>query len=230
MNGGVPETVRQMNERAKQLGGMDTTVVTPDGFDEPGQVSSAYDLTLFAREGMKNADFKSYAGTKSAQFPGKPGDPPFGIQNTNTLLGKYQGMLGVKNGYTTNAGFTFIGMAERGGRTLLVGSMNAPTKAKSYDESAKLLDWGFQAAGRVRPVGTLVAPAEKPGQTPEAAASPKEAAGPAKAASAAGDDSSLPWGLWLGVCVPAGLVIGGAVFVVLRRRARADASGFDVLP
>ncbi|WP_141726181.1 D-alanyl-D-alanine carboxypeptidase family protein, partial [Actinacidiphila rubida] len=55
MNGGVAATVTQMNAEAHELQANDTHVVTPDGYDEPGQVSSAYDLTLFARQGLQNA-------------------------------------------------------------------------------------------------------------------------------------------------------------------------------
>ncbi|OEV18384.1 D-alanyl-D-alanine carboxypeptidase, partial [Streptomyces nanshensis] len=49
MNGGVPKTVREMNEKARALHADDTKVLSPDGYDHEGQVSSAYDLTLFAR-------------------------------------------------------------------------------------------------------------------------------------------------------------------------------------
>jgi D-alanyl-D-alanine carboxypeptidase (penicillin-binding protein 5/6) len=51
MNGGLETTVRQMQDKARALGARDTRVVTPDGYDEPGQVSSAYDLAVFGRSG-----------------------------------------------------------------------------------------------------------------------------------------------------------------------------------
>ncbi|MFJ5727840.1 D-alanyl-D-alanine carboxypeptidase family protein [Streptomyces paradoxus] len=54
MNGGVARTVAEMRARARQLRALDTHVVSPDGFDHPGQVSSAYDLTLFARQGLRD--------------------------------------------------------------------------------------------------------------------------------------------------------------------------------
>ena len=70
LNGGKERTVEEMNERAAELQALDTHVINPDGYDAPGQVSSAYDLTLIARSGMRNPDFREYAATPTAQFPG----------------------------------------------------------------------------------------------------------------------------------------------------------------
>lgn len=174
MNKGVAKTVTEMNEHAEELQALDTHVVSPDGYDAPGQVSSAYDLTLFARSGLQKKDFREYCSTVTAKFPGettknkkgKTVRKPFEIQNTNRLLSgdydisQYQGIAGVKNGNTTNAGATFTGVAERNGRVLLVTVMN-PSKEEHnevYKETAKLFDWGFKAAGKVQPVGELVPP------------------------------------------------------------------------
>ncbi|GAA2514859.1 D-alanyl-D-alanine carboxypeptidase [Streptomyces gobitricini] len=171
MNGGIGKTVQDMNARAAELQALDTHVVSPDGYDAVGQVSSAYDLTLIARSGMQNKDFREYCSTPRAKFPGevKPGNKKrssFEIQNTNRLLTgdygipAYQGIAGVKNGTTTHAGATFTGVAERGGKVLLVTVMNPSAKEGHavYKEAARLLDWGFSAAGKVKPVGELVPP------------------------------------------------------------------------
>ncbi|AUY54695.1 D-alanyl-D-alanine carboxypeptidase [Streptomyces sp. CB01881] len=161
MNGGLAQTVAQMQARALSLQARDTHVVSPEGYDQDGQVSSAYDLTLFARAGLRNNDFRAYCSTRTARFPGGVDKTTgqrtaFDIANTDRLLGKYPGLIGVKNGYTSNAGATFTGAAERGGRTLLVTVMHPESQAKVYDEAASLLDWGFAAAGKVEPVGHLV--------------------------------------------------------------------------
>ncbi|WP_374106689.1 D-alanyl-D-alanine carboxypeptidase family protein [Kitasatospora aureofaciens] len=161
MNGGIQQTVAEMQARAQSLQARDTKVVSPDGYDMDGQVTSAYDLTLFARAGLRNADFRSYCSTRTAVFPGGVDTltgrrTTFDIANTDRLLGKYPGLIGVKNGYTTNAGATFTGAAERGGRTLLVTVMHPEAQGRVYDEAASLLDWGFAAAGKVQPVGVLV--------------------------------------------------------------------------
>ncbi|MEV4559344.1 D-alanyl-D-alanine carboxypeptidase [Kitasatospora sp. NPDC049285] len=244
MNGGVEPTVAEMQARAEALQARDTHVVTPDGYDMDGQLSSAYDLTLFARAGLKNADFRAYCGTRSAQFPGAVDKTTgqrgsFGIANTDRLLGTYPGLIGVKNGYTTNAGATFTGAAERGGRTLLVTVMHTVTNPKVYDETAALLDWGFAAADKVTPVGTLaedrgvpVAPAAEssPSPAPQPAAGPPSSAaqpngaaqppaGPARAAHAAASDGP-DMATWWAVAVCAAVAGAGLLRLrALRRRA-----------
>jgi len=238
MNGGVPATVRQMNERARQLRADDTHVITPDGYDEPGQVSSAYDLALFAREGLRNSDFRAYASTAIADFPGLKGEK-FQIQNTNMMLGSYPGMIGVKNGYTTNAAHTFTGAAQRDGHTLIVSIMHVADKTRMYQDTGRLLDWGFAALAAAKPVGILVEPAEvpgakktdAPGEDDDATAAPGDTR---KAASAEDDngDKGFDWVLWAGLGVPAALVVGGGVLFALRRHEGNSGIRFesDILP
>lgn len=252
MNGGVPATVAGMNAEAKELQANDTHVVTPDGYDQPGQVSSAYDLTLFAREGLQNASFRTYCSTVSAQFPGdytkgKNGKPTkvrasFGIQNTDRLLtgdydlNPYSGIAGVKNGNTTNAGATYTGVAQRGGRTLLVTVMNPePKHNQVYREAAALLDWGFKAAPAVQPVGTLVPPLSKlPQATASASAQPSgSAAGQqeqaANAASTTSVSSSRAKWTAAGLAAGTALVLAVVVIVVRRRRPLPTQSGLSGL-
>ncbi|MFF3749148.1 D-alanyl-D-alanine carboxypeptidase [Streptomyces sp. NPDC002018] len=165
MNGGWDSTVKQMRVKAKLLGAYDTHVVSPDGYDADGQVSSAFDLAVFGRTGLSLPDFVKYSSTVDAQFPGYGGT--FGILNTNRLLTgedgveEYPGLIGVKNGYTSEAGYTLIAAAKRGGRTMLVTVMNPQWGGvhEVYEEARALLDWGFRAAGKVTPVGSLVPPA-----------------------------------------------------------------------
>ena len=71
MNGGWRATAAQMQAKARSLGARDTRVVSPDGYDAPGQVSSAYDLAVFGRAGLRNADFARYCATATAQVPGR---------------------------------------------------------------------------------------------------------------------------------------------------------------
>ncbi|MGW0465137.1 D-alanyl-D-alanine carboxypeptidase family protein [Streptomyces sp. NPDC003027] len=183
MNGGWASTARQMQVKARALGAYDTRVVSPDGYDAPGQVSSAYDLAVFGRAGLRDPLFIRYCSTPYAQFPA--GSWSYGIRNTNRLLtgangvARYPGIIGVKNGYTSGAGNTLIAAARRGSRTLVVSVMNPRSGGGRavYEEARSLLDWGFAAAGRVHPVGSLRPEPLKAGPAAQA-----EQAGPAAGA------------------------------------------------
>ncbi|MEV1024477.1 D-alanyl-D-alanine carboxypeptidase [Streptomyces sp. NPDC050264] len=233
MNHGVPQTVKDMQAHAEELQADDTHVISPDGYDAPGQYSSAYDLTLFARSGLQKKDFREYAATATAEFPKKQKKGKtterFAIQNTNRLLtgdsglDPYKGIAGVKNGNTTNAGATFTGVAERNNKVLLVTVMN-PDSTESqavYKETARLLDWGFQADGKVTPVGTLVPPksAESPGSGTAGAASPQGDAGPAKPAAHAAVSTGGSSGVGTALAITGGIlvVLAGAVYAVRKK-------------
>ncbi|MFJ9346184.1 D-alanyl-D-alanine carboxypeptidase family protein [Streptomyces sp. NPDC101237] len=234
MNGGIAKTVAEMQARAADLQALDTHVVSPDGFDHPGQLSSAYDLTLFARHGLKDADFRGYCGTRTADFPAG-GKKTFQIQNTDRLLtgswglGVYQGLFGVKNGYTSHAGNTFTGGATRGGRTLLVTVMHPDSGSNAvYEETAALLDWGFGKGGSAQPVGTLVDPLSEggAGASPSPSAAKGAAGAPGTgAAGAAGSSGTSPWTFAGAGAGTLALLGGGAWAVRRRRRAAADGSG-----
>ncbi|MFG3015580.1 D-alanyl-D-alanine carboxypeptidase family protein [Streptomyces cinerochromogenes] len=225
MNGGIARTVAEMQAKAVDLQALDTHVVSPDGFDHKGQLSSAYDLTLFARHGLKDADFRGYCGTRTADFPAG-GKQTFQIQNTDRLLTgawglkTYDGLIGVKNGYTSHAGNTFTGAATRGGRTLLVTVMHPESGGNAvYEHTAALLDWGFTHGRSAQPVGRLVEPLSEGG----ASASPAPARKAVQAAAGAPGPASGGGSAWQVAEGAAGAlaVLGLGAWALRRRRARA---------
>ncbi|MFD6230357.1 D-alanyl-D-alanine carboxypeptidase family protein [Streptomyces sp. NPDC060232] len=227
MNGGWDKTAARMQAKARSLGAKDTHVVSPDGYDADGQVSSAYDLAVFGRAGLADPAFARYAALADARFPGdthSDGTPTwtYGIENTNRLLtgedgvGRYPGIIGIKNGYTSQAGHTLVSAARRDGRTLLVTVMNPQYGGgfAVYEEARTLLDWGFAAAGHVDPVGTLQPP---PLRKPSPAG-PVPLAAPPSDTTPARTTHVWPAAILATACA------AGTVLYHLRRRARRAAT------
>ena len=160
----VSATVAEMNQVARDLQAYNTTARNPSGLDAKGQFSTAYDLALIGRAAIARDDFLAYAGAKRAEFPNprnlkKNGKErkPITIYNQNDLvMENYRGAIGVKTGYTSQAGRAFIGAAKRGNTTLIVSLMGI--REPSDDAARKLLNWGFQNRGRIVSVGELVPP------------------------------------------------------------------------
>lgn len=253
-NGGLKKTLAQMNDEAQRLQALDTVAKTPSGLPAEGQTTSAYDLALIAREGLSRQDFLDIVGTiEVLDYPGYMPEESggkretFAIANQNPLLNPidgnepYEGAIGGKTGWTTEAGKTFVGAAERKGLRLVVTLLNfaIPT----YDAAAPLLDWGFKNADKVTPVGYLVepvapafdeppapAPADNPGApegqtTTDTGAQGSDAAEPGSTAVASGSTaastaswtSGWVWGLIAAMAV-------GLLLIVLGVRSLRDTS------
>ncbi|QRX95873.1 D-alanyl-D-alanine carboxypeptidase family protein [Streptomyces noursei] len=236
MNGGWGRTIDEMQATARRLGARDTTVESADGFDTPGQTSSAYDLSLFGQAGLTNRDFAHFAATKTALLPEDGGPDAYGIQNTNRLLvgshgvAPYDGLIGVKNGYTTHAGNTLVAAARRGDRTLLVTVMNPRSGAENavYEEARALLDWGFAAAPRAAAVGLLPAPSpdpRAPGSERAAQRAPRTTLHRAGAAGADGGIDDLVVWTFCGTAVVALAGLGTALWWRRRQPAGQDDDG-----
>lgn len=228
-NGGVKKTVDQMNSVARALGAQNTVAKNTNGLDAPGQISTAYDLALIGREAMKIGNFSEIVQTRKYAFPYKKRTKE--IYNNNRLItGSYKGALGVKTGFTTNAGRTFIGAAERQNVTLIVVAMGI--KESSASAAEKLMDWAFANKDTVIPIGTLVAPAQASATsventgaeftdvaaaTPEIAPTQTSTAGPSTGAGSL-DPLAIGWIiLFIAICA---FLLVGARSTVIRRRAR----------
>jgi D-alanyl-D-alanine carboxypeptidase (penicillin-binding protein 5/6) len=155
--GSVGKGVAMMNAEAHHLQADDTVARRPNGLNGPGQHVSAYDEALFARQALAIPAFMADEQLRTMRFPLKPHHKPVTLWNQNSMLETYRGDLGGKIGWTTASKTTFIGWARRGGHTLVVTILHCkPLYELTY--AARLLDWGFDEDGKVKPVGRLVPP------------------------------------------------------------------------
>jgi serine-type D-Ala-D-Ala carboxypeptidase (penicillin-binding protein 5/6) len=159
-NGGIDVTVEQMNAEAARLGARNTTAKNPSGLDADGQVTTAYDLALIGRAAFANPEIASYLKLRSAEFPGKKEAGKrvmYPIYNHNrTVRDGFQGSMGGKSGFTSQARRTYVGAAERDGRRLIVSLLNIG--GNTYTTAETLLNWGFANADKLSPVGKLADP------------------------------------------------------------------------
>jgi len=186
--GSLSQGMAVINAEARHLQADDTVAVTPNGLDAPGQRTSAYDLALFARQGLRMPAFLKYDQTTSAQFRISK-KKSVGLWNQNSLLATYPGALGGKIGWTGAAGATYVGMARRHGVTLIVSLLHCPALTE-IDAGKALLNWGFSVDGKVRPVGTLVGPRQPPAPA-SASTQPARQARTAARSQAAGSGPSV---------------------------------------
>jgi D-alanyl-D-alanine carboxypeptidase (penicillin-binding protein 5/6) len=177
-------TMTLMNNLLRDLRAGDSRAVTPSGLDGRGQSLSAYDLALINRAAYADPRFRKIMATKTFPF-GPVGGPRRTLVGQNELwhLG-YPGQLGSKNGWTSQARQTFVAVAQRGNRTLVVTLLNNETGIAK--QAAALLDWGFRLPSTAKGIGTLVAPrsAPTPKPTPTPAPTPSRTVAPAPIAKA----------------------------------------------
>ncbi|UOF91767.1 D-alanyl-D-alanine carboxypeptidase [Fodinisporobacter ferrooxydans] len=139
--GSIPAFVDRMNEEAKKLGLTNTHFANPDGLHDPNHYTSAHDLAIIARTLITQyPDILKYTSIQSMTV--RNGQNIF--QNTDTLLGKYQGLDGLKTGYTDQAGYCFVGTAQQNNMRLIDVVLGTNSEEARFTESTKLLDYGFQ--------------------------------------------------------------------------------------
>ena len=137
--GSVEEFTDLMNAYVADAGLEDTVFKNPHGLDEPGHFTSAYDIAMLGRQLLRNPTLAYIVSTRSYQPPWD--GPP--LRNLNLLLGQYPGALGVKTGYTDQAGQTLVAAAERQGRRYVVSILGS---RDIFVDATALLDWAFQSA------------------------------------------------------------------------------------
>lgn len=132
-----------MNDKARELGLSRTFFVTPSGLEGEGHGSSAYDMAMLAREALKNEIFRDICSQSSIEL--EFGNPPYRrwLKNTNKLLNMYDGVYGVKTGFTDEAGRCLVSSCERDGLNLICVTLN---DRNDWSDHAAMYDYGFKAA------------------------------------------------------------------------------------
>ena len=131
-----------MNEKAEYLGMTHTHFANPNGVPNPNNYSTASDLIRLSRYCMRDSLFASIVGTIEKDVPLLDGRH-MPCRNTNALLKTYKGCMGIKTGFTRQAGNCLASAASRDGVTLYLVLLNSRSMSSRFTESALLLDYGF---------------------------------------------------------------------------------------
>ena len=139
------EFVSLMNQRAAELRLEDTHFVDPCGHDHRGQYSTAEDLARLAERVMQHREYVRLARLRSVSIRTLDGSRRFWLSNTNALVGRYDGVIGVKTGTTWRAGNCVVALAEKGGVRVMVVLLAARDR---WFGAASLLDRAFEERAR----------------------------------------------------------------------------------
>lgn len=145
LDGSLESFAARMNQRAAALGMEDTHFVTPSGLDGEdaqglGHLSTAYDMALLARVALEDQAFRQLCSSPSLAVEFAEPVKRVTYTNHNKLLAQYQGCVGVKTGFTKEAGRCLVSAAERDGALLIAVTLNAPN---DWQDHTALLDYGF---------------------------------------------------------------------------------------
>jgi D-alanyl-D-alanine carboxypeptidase (penicillin-binding protein 5/6) len=140
--------VQRMNQRARQWGLGATHFSNACGHDEAQHHASARDLAWLATQVLAQPVLADLVAKPSMAVQTVRGDRHFLLENSNALVGRYEGAIGVKTGYTPKAGKCVVALARRGGVTVLLVLLNG---ANRWWDASDILDHAF---AHVRDPGT----------------------------------------------------------------------------
>ena len=141
VGGSVKEFAELMNEKATELGLTNTHFVTPHGLDDANHYTTALELAKLTDYAMDNETFAKIVGTKSTTI--YINNQPRQINNTNELLGVLNGVVGVKTGFTNNAGRCLVTETKRNNMDIITIVLGADTKKDRTKDSVNLIEYTF---------------------------------------------------------------------------------------
>lgn len=142
ISGTEDEFVKKMNKKAKELGLKNTNFMNATGLDDDEHYSSAYDMALIARELVKHKKVLEYSSNYE-DYLRENTNKKFWLVNTNKLIKTYDGMDGLKTGYTENAGYCLTATAKKNNMRLISVVMKESDSKIRNSETSEILDYGF---------------------------------------------------------------------------------------
>jgi D-alanyl-D-alanine carboxypeptidase (penicillin-binding protein 5/6) len=139
--GGREMFIAAMNDKARELNLINTSFTNPSGLDSEGHVSTAADLIRVAEFAMQNPYFSQIVKIRKATVGSTDGKVVHNLENINTLLGKVEGVQGVKTGWTENARENLVTYIERDEHRVMIALMGSQDR---FGETEELINWIFE--------------------------------------------------------------------------------------
>lgn len=147
IGGTVEGFATMMNDKAKELRCYDTNFVTPNGLDAEGHYTTARDLAIIASYAIKNEQFIAITNTSAHSFNEIKKGKAYAVSNKNRFLYMMEGAIGVKTGFTNDAGYCFVGAIKEDGKTLIsvvLGCGWPPNKSLKWSDTKELMSYGVE--------------------------------------------------------------------------------------
>ena len=142
VSGSEEQFVKRMNTRAKDLGLKNTNFINATGLTADNHYSSAYDMSLIAKELVKHEKILEFTGTYE-DYLRKDTKSPFWLVNTNRLVRFKEGVDGLKTGFTDEAGYCLTATMKKDNMRLITVVMKEENTSKRSADTTKMLDYGF---------------------------------------------------------------------------------------
>lgn len=147
VGGSVEEFAVMMNEKAKEIGAYHTNFVTPNGLDADGHYTTAQDLALIASYAIENESFLKIVQTQTYTFHEQTTGKSITVNNKDKFLSLYEGAIGIKTGFTGDAGYCFVGAVNRDGKKLVSVVLACgwpPNKGYKWKDTTTLMNYGVK--------------------------------------------------------------------------------------
>lgn len=142
VSGSEEQFVKRMNTRAKDLGLKNTNFINATGLTADNHYSSAYDMSLIAKELVKHEKILEFTSTYE-DYLRKDTKSPFWLVNTNRLVRFKEGVDGLKTGFTDEAGYCLTATMKKDNMRLITVVMKEENTSKRSADTTKMLDYGF---------------------------------------------------------------------------------------
>lgn len=141
-SGSIKDFANLMNEKAKEIGAINSNFVNPHGLHDDNHYTTAYDLALISCYAIKNPTFKEIVSTKSTKITFLESNYVRHIANKNKMLKEFDGATGIKTGFTKKAGRCLVSSCERDGLEIVSVVLNCPPM---FEESKNILNNAFSS-------------------------------------------------------------------------------------